>query len=59
VVDQIRSRANEATHDLLDIDTDRAENTLQFTAMLLRLVYELEHQTSRFAGPSGRAEPST
>jgi hypothetical protein len=49
-VDQIRTRANDATHGLPDVDRDRAENTLEFTATLLRLVYEMEHQTNRFTG---------
>jgi hypothetical protein len=50
-VDQIRQRANLATHEIPNVDQDRAENTLEFTAMLLWLVYETEHQTKRHATP--------
>lgn len=39
-VDQIRERGNQSTHELGGPGEDRARNTLQFTAMLLRLIYE-------------------
>lgn len=44
--DKIRSNANESTHELIFPDKARAENTFQFTMMLLRIIYEMEHKAN-------------
>lgn len=44
--DKIRSNANESTHELIFPDKPRAENTFQFTMMLLRIIYEMEHKAN-------------
>jgi hypothetical protein len=54
-VDQIRRTANDATHELPDTTPEQGESTQGFTAMMLRLVYELEWEASRFA-PSDDVE---
>lgn len=48
-VDQIRQIGNAATHELNPPSRNRAESTLMFTAELLRLVYEMEAMTRRYA----------
>jgi len=39
-IDHIRSKANEANHEIKIMDKVEAENLLVFTEMLLRLIYE-------------------
>ena len=48
-VDLIRSHGNRAAHELEPPDATRAESTLLFTAELLRLVYEMEHYSRKYA----------
>jgi hypothetical protein len=45
----IRSRGNEATHELTPVSRERAESTLMFTAELLRLTYEMESMAEKYA----------
>lgn len=40
-VDHIRAKANEANHEIVLMTQDEAEGLIEFTAMLLRNVYEL------------------
>jgi hypothetical protein len=47
----IKDHGNEANHRLPAADRQRAEGTLQFTAQLLRSVYEMAHLAQRFAKP--------
>jgi len=51
-VDLIRKHGNESTHELPAADKDRAEGTVMFTAELLRLVYEMDHMTKKYAAPN-------
>lgn len=39
-VDQIRSKGNEANHEILIISPDEAKELLSFTEMLLKIIYE-------------------
>jgi len=48
-VDLIRKHGNTAQHKLDPPDKDRAEGTVMFTAELLRLIYEMDHMTQRYA----------
>jgi uncharacterized protein DUF4145 len=48
-VDLIREHGNESNHRLSPPERRRAEGTLQFTAQLLRSVYEMEHLAKAFA----------
>ena len=50
-VDLIRKHGNEATHKLDAPDKARAESTVMLTAELLRVIYEMEHMASKYAGP--------
>jgi len=43
-VDYIRSKANEANHEIAIMDLKQAEDLISFTEMLLRLVYEFKHR---------------
>jgi hypothetical protein len=52
----IRTRGNEATHELTPVSKERAESTLMFTAELLRLTYEMESMADRYAAAPGEAE---
>lgn len=45
----IRTRGNDATHELTPVSADRAESTLMFTAELLRLTYEMESMADKYA----------
>lgn len=47
-VELIRKHGNQSTHKLSSPDKDRAESTLMFTAELLRLIYEMEHLSSKY-----------
>ena len=48
-VDLIRQHGNEATHKLDSPSQERAESTVMFTGELLRLIYEMEFMSKRFA----------
>ena len=50
-VDIIRQHGNKATHRLEAPSQERAESTVMFTAELLRLIYEMEHMSNKFAPP--------
>lgn len=50
-LDRIRTHANESTHSLPEPTAERAESTLEFTAQLLRIVYEMPAKAERFAPP--------
>lgn len=52
-VDLIRQHGNQATHDITPVDRRRAEGTVQFTAQLLRSVYEMAHLAASFSEPVG------
>ena len=47
-VDRIWSHANETTHALPEPTAERARSTLEFTAQLLRIVYEMPALAHRF-----------
>lgn len=47
-VDLIRQHGNKAAHLIENPDISRAESTLMFTAELLRLVYEMEHLSTKY-----------
>lgn len=48
-VDLIRQHGNRASHDIAPVDRKRAEGTVQFTAQLLRSVYEMAHIAAQFS----------
>jgi hypothetical protein len=50
-VDLIRKHGNLAAHQLPSSDRERAENTLMFTAELLRLIYEMDFLAKRYTSP--------
>ena len=43
-VDEIRNNGNDATHQINPPDRERANQTLEFTALLLKNVYETEYR---------------
>lgn len=47
-VDHIRKRGNAATHELVVPTSDDANGTLEFTALLLRLIYETAKKAAKF-----------
>jgi hypothetical protein len=47
----IKDHGNAATHKLETRNRERAEGTLQFTAQLLRSIYEMQHLADKFAKP--------
>ena len=51
-VDQIRTQANESTHQLVAHSDDDAENVLAFTEQLLVLTYQMAHLAARYTSPS-------
>lgn len=55
--DLIRQHGNKATHKLESPGEDRAKSTLMFTAQLLRLVYEMDHEAERYS-PAASAPTS-
>jgi len=55
-VDLIRTHGNESTHTIEPASEERARNTITFTAMLLKLVYETEHFALKYA-PQENNEP--
>jgi hypothetical protein len=46
-VDHIRSKANEANHEIVIMSLDEAQDLVSFTEMLLRLVYEFKHRLKK------------
>ncbi len=46
-VDHIRSKANEANHEITILSLTDADDLLTFTEMLLRLVFEFKHRLSK------------
>ena len=53
-VDLIRQHGNEATHKLASPSRERAESTVMFTGELLRLIYEMEFMSKKFAPKSSK-----
>ena len=43
-VDHIRSKSNEANHEIVIMDRETADDLISFAEMLLRLVYEFKHR---------------
>jgi hypothetical protein len=50
-VDHIRSKSNEANHEITIMGLDEAQDLVSFTEMLLRLVYEFKHRLKRSEPP--------
>jgi hypothetical protein len=48
-VELIRKHGNQSTHELPSPDRTRAESTLMLTAELLRLIYEMEYLSNKYA----------
>lgn len=46
-VDHIRSKANEANHEIAIMGLPEADDLISFTEMLLRLVYEFKHRLNK------------
>jgi len=46
-VDHIRSKSNEANHEILIMDIKDSDDLISFTEMLLRLVYEFKHRLKK------------
>lgn len=46
-VDHIRSKANEANHEIAVMGLSEADDLISFTEMLLRLVYEFKHRLNK------------
>ena len=47
-VDLIRQHGNISAHEIEEPNKQRAENTLTFTALLLKFIYEAEHFASKY-----------
>jgi hypothetical protein len=47
-VDHIRSKGNEATHEILSMSKEDAIELLEFTGMLLRFVYEMPGKMTKY-----------
>ncbi|RPI95409.1 MAG: DUF4145 domain-containing protein [Chloroflexi bacterium] len=61
-VDHIRTKSNEANHEIKVMDKEDAEDLVTFTEMLLRLVYEFKNRLSRKTtsdGPTMVVGPGT
>ena len=43
-LDHIRSKSNEANHEIVIMKRDEADDLISFTEMLLRLVFEFKHR---------------
>jgi hypothetical protein len=52
-VDYIRTKANEANHEIRVMSREDAGDLITFTEMLLRLVYEFKNRLSKRNSPSG------
>ena len=46
--DLIRQFGNQSTHQLIPPDKKRTETTLNFTMVLLRIIYEMEYKAAKF-----------
>lgn len=55
-VDQIRQNGNLATHELPPANSGVAENSLVFTAQILRIIYEMPGKADQFS--QGKAAPA-
>ncbi len=51
-VDHIRQKGNEATHEVVSMTKENAEELIDFAEMLLRFVYEFPNRTPQRAIPS-------
>lgn len=51
-VDVIRKNGNAATHEMAKPTVERAQSTIEFTANMLRVVYEMEHKAKKHLAPS-------
>ena len=51
-VDHIRTKGNEATHDIVQMSQEEAEQLISFTEILLKLVYELPQRVPGTTTPS-------
>ena len=51
-VDHIRTKSNEANHEIQVMSKEDAEDLITFTEMLLRLVYEFKNRLSRRVAPT-------
>lgn len=58
-VDLIRKNGNRSTHELTAPDQECAESTVMFTAELLRLVYEMESMSTKYAPAPTENEESS
>ena len=50
MADIIRRNGNQSTHKIGQPDPERAEYTVEFTAQVLRSIYEIESQFSKYQG---------
>ena len=48
MTDIIRRNGNQSTHKIGQPDPERAEYTIEFTAQILRSIYEVESQFSKY-----------
>ena len=51
-VDHIREKGNEATHEIVQMGREEAEQLISFTEILLKLVYELPQRVPGALAPS-------
>lgn len=54
--DRIRGNGNDATHGEASTTKERAADTMAFTVMLLRLVYEMPHRQAAYVLPGEAAQ---
>lgn len=54
-VDYIRTKSNEANHEIQVMSAEDAEDLITFTEMLLRLVYEFKNRLAKKAAASDQA----
>jgi hypothetical protein len=54
-VSEIQKNGNKSTHKLASPSKERAESTVMFTAELLRLIYEMEHMSNKYASKSNKS----
>ena len=57
-VDHIRTKSNEANHEIQVMGKEDAEDLITFTEMLLRLVYEFKNRLSRRPGAQEQTPPA-
>jgi hypothetical protein len=51
-VDHIREKGNEATHEIVQMSREEAEQLISFTEILLKLVYELPYRVPGATAPN-------